>query len=172
MPLRGFKASRTAAFPGLRRLRSRRRRRTAPSLDGLEVRMLLSVQGVGAPVVESVRPEALIHGEIHRPRAARVNKSVKFIDSLYRKYYHGAPDAQELSYALEQLATGLGHQALKEDFRAVTSKTGKGIPAQTFVTALYVTIAGESPTSVGLAFWQGLLVSGDSRSQVRCLPGS
>jgi len=35
------------------------------------------------------------------------------------------------------------------------------------VTALYVTIAGDSPTSVGLAYWQGLLASGDRRSQVK-----
>jgi hypothetical protein len=165
---RGFKKSLAATFRKLRSLPPRLTRRTAPSLIGLEERVMLSVKGVDAPILESIRPEAIV-GAVHSPEAARVDNPVKFVDSLYKKYYHGGPDAAESSYALRQLASGVSRNALAADFKAVTSRTGKGITDQNFVTALYATIAGESPTSVGLAYWQGLLASGDSRSQVERL---
>jgi hypothetical protein len=137
-----------------------------PALVEMEHRLLLSVKGVDIAAVESIRPEATVGGEIHSPEMAKVNKQVKFVDSLYKQYYHRVPNARELTYALDQLASGMSHKALTADFKAVTSKTGKGISDQAFVTALYVTVAGESPTSVGLAYWEGLLTSGGSRVQV------
>ncbi len=73
---------------------------------------------------------------------------------------------RELSYALQLLASGVSQKALTADFKDVTSKTGKGITNQAFVNALYVTIAGESPTAVGGAYWEGLLASGESRLDV------
>ena len=61
-----------------------------PSLIGLEQRALLSVQAVEIPFVQTVRPEAA-GGETHRLEAAKVNKQVRFVDSLYKTYYHRAP---------------------------------------------------------------------------------
>jgi len=164
--LRDFKESLAATFRKLRRPPPRLTRRTTPSVLRLEHRVLLSLKGVDTRVFEWNRPE-VAGGEIHSPEAAKVNKQVKFVDSLYQTYYHRAPDAAELSNSLQLLASGVSHKALTADFKDVTSKTGKGINDQAFVTALYVTIAGKSPTSVGLAYWQGLLASGHSRSRVQ-----
>jgi Spherulation-specific family 4/Domain of unknown function (DUF4214) len=163
--LRGFKKCSSATFRKLRRPPARRKCRTTPSFIGLEHRVLLSLKGVDTPVAESIRTEA-VGRATHPPEAAKVNKQVKFVDSLYKQYFHRVPDAAELSFALQQMATGVSHKALTADFKAVHSKTGKGITGQDFVTALYATIAGESPTSVGLVYWQGLLASGDSRTLV------
>ena len=35
------------------------------------------------------------------------------------------------------------------------------------MSALYATIAGHAPTAAGQSYWQGLLASGESRTQVR-----
>ncbi len=165
---RGFTRLLALTSRNLRRPHHRMTRRTAPSLVGLEHRALLSLKGVGSPLIEWSRPDTN-GGGIHSdsPESAKVNKQVKFVESLYKKYFHSAPTSQQLSFVLEQLATGLSHKALTADFKAVTSKKGKGITGQAFVTALYVTIAAKTPTSVGLAYWEGLLASLDSRAQVR-----
>jgi Spherulation-specific family 4/Domain of unknown function (DUF4214) len=165
---RGFTRLLALTSPKLSRPHHRMTRRTALSLVGLEQRALLSLKGVGAHVMELIRPDAK-DGEIrsHSPQAAKVNKQVKFVDSQYRTYFHRAPTSQELSFVLEQLAVGLSHKALTADFKAVTAKKGKGITNQAFVTALYVTIAAKTPTSVGFPYWEGLLASGDSRARVR-----
>jgi hypothetical protein len=60
----------------------------------------------------------------------------------------------------------VSHKALTADFKAVSLKKTKGNTDLTYVTALYVTIAGRSPTSVGMAYWQGLLVLGENRMDV------
>ena len=61
----------------------------------------------------------------------------------------------------------MSEKSLTANFKAISSKTGKGITSQAYATALYVVIAGHSPTLVGLAYWQGMLNSGDSRSLVQ-----
>jgi hypothetical protein len=161
---RSIKTSLTAAYDNLRRP-PRRTRRTTPSFLEMEERTLLSLKGLNALVVESIRP-VTARGEPHSPESARVSKQAQFVGSLYRKFYHRAPSARELNFALQQLDSGVSDKALAADFKAVKSRSGKGITDQTFVTALYVTIAGESPTSVGRAYWEGLVASGASRSQV------
>ena len=160
--LRLLKKSLLAMFHGLRRPS----RRTAPLIVELESRRLLSGQGTDKALVESVRPLAADR-EIHTPEAAKTNKQIKFVDGLYEKYLHQAPDSAELSYALELLASGVSQAAFKRDFTDIVSKSDKKISNQAFVSALYATIAGHAPTAVGQSYWQGLLASGESRTQVR-----
>ena len=164
--LRFLTRSLAAAVDELRPHRPRLARRTAPSLIGLECRALLSSSGAETPLPELVRLEAR-DGELDWLSAAKVSKQVKFVDSLYKEYFHRGPDAPELSYALQLLASGVSHKALTADFKDATSKTGRGVTEEAFVSALYVTIAGRSATSVGLEYWEGFLVSGYPRADVR-----
>jgi Spherulation-specific family 4/Domain of unknown function (DUF4214) len=85
---------------------------------------------------------------------------------LYRTYYHRSPSSQQLSYVLGQLTSGKGKKAVTAEFKTATTKTSKKLNHANFVTALYATIAGEAPTSVGQAYWQGLLTSGDKPATV------
>ena len=159
-----LKKSLLAAFQGL----PRPSRRTAPLMVELESRRLLSGQGTGKTLVESVRSSAA-DPEIHTPEAAKTAKQTKFVDGLYEKYLHRGPEPAELSYALELLASGMSQAAFKHDFTDIVSKTSKKIGDQTYMSALYTTIAGHAPTAAGQSYWQGLLASGESHAQVsRC----
>ena len=141
-------------------------RRTAPLILELESRRLLSGQGTVKALVGSMPPlpaDLETHAE-----AAKTNKQTKFVEGLYKKYLHQAPSPAELSYALGLLASGVSRAALMRDFTDLVSKSDKKVSDQAFVTALYVTIAGnDAPTAVGQSYWQGLLTSGDSRAQVQ-----
>ena len=143
-------------------------RRTSPLVAQLESRRLLSGQGTDKALVEPVRLLAAGR-EINTPEAAKTNKQVKFVDRLYEKYLHQAPNSTELSYALELLASGVSQAAFTRDFTVVVSNTNKKFSNQAFTTALYATIAGHVPTAVGQSYWQGLLASGESRRKCdRC----
>ena len=87
--LRAVKNSWASSIRTLLRSPARLMRRTAPSLIGLEQRALLSVQAVEIPFVQTVRPEA-VDGETRRPEAAKVNQQVRFVDSVFKTYYHRA----------------------------------------------------------------------------------
>ena len=59
----------------------RLQRRSAPSLDGLEDRLLLSLKGVQSPIVAWFRPEEVGGGiPSTAATAARISGPVKFID--------------------------------------------------------------------------------------------
>jgi Spherulation-specific family 4/Domain of unknown function (DUF4214) len=163
--LQGFNQSLHAAFRVSRVRTTRLARRTAPSLIALEHRVLLSVKGVHAPVSNAILPLA-IRRETQAPEAAKANKQVKFVDSLYKTYYHHQPNSQQLSYVLGQLSSGKGKKAVTAEFKTATTKTFKKLNHANFVTALYATIAGEAATSVGQAYWQGLLSSGEKPATV------
>ena len=142
-------------FTGLRRPS----RRTAPRMVELERRRLLSGQGTDKALVESVRPSAADR-EIHDPEAAKTSKQTRFVDGLYEKYLHEAPDPAELSYALQLLSSGVSQAAFKRDFTDIASKPSNKNSDQAFVSALYATIAGHAPTAEGQSYWQGLLSFG------------
>ena len=89
---------------------------------------MLSGQGVGNAVVESVRPRAH-SAESRIPEVAKSLKQIAFVVGLYKKYFHRNPQTAELNYAVERLNTGLSHAALSRDFMDVVSKTSKGISA-------------------------------------------
>ena len=139
-------------------------RRTVPLILELESRRLLSGQGIVKALVGSMSPlsaDLETHSE-----AAKTNKQTKFVEGLYKKYLHQAPTPAELSDALALLASGVSRAALTRDFMDLVSKSDK-VSNQKFVSALYATIAGVAPTAVGQSYWQGLLTSGDSRTQVQ-----
>ena len=123
--LRGFKKCSAAAVDELRPHRPRLARRTAPSLIGLECRALLSSSGAETPLPELVRLEAR-DGELDWLSAAKVSKQVKFVDSLYKEYFHRGPDAPEFDYALQLLASGVSHKALTADFKDAIQRRAGG----------------------------------------------
>jgi Domain of unknown function (DUF4214) len=143
----------------------RPRRRTAPSLSGLENRRLLSGQSLHPGLSGLAEPAAVVD---HDPlaRAVKPSKQTVFVDGLYHTYYHRAPDPAELKYALRQLATGTSHAEFKRAFQNVTSKTGKNISPLEFVNSLYATIGGNAPTLAGQTYWIAQVNSGLSRHQV------
>jgi Domain of unknown function (DUF4214) len=49
---------------------------------------------------------------------------VKFVDSLYRTYLDRIPNATELNYAVELLASGTTHKALTAEFKLAASDKG------------------------------------------------
>lgn len=140
-------------------------RQMAPLILELESRRLLAGQGTVKALVGSVHPSA-IDIESHT-KGANTIQQTKFVDHLYKKYLHESPSPAELSYALKLLATGVSHAALTRDFTDLGSKSDKKVSDQAFVSALYATIAGVAPTAVGQSYWQGLLTSGDNRTQVQ-----
>ena len=161
---RFIKKSFLAMVHGLRRPS----RRTAPRMIELERRRLLSSQGTDKALVESVRPPAADR-EIHDPEDAKTSKQTRFVDGLYEKYLHEAPDQAELSYALQLLSSGVSKATLKRNFKALAAKPSHKNSDEAFVSALYSTIAGRGATAAGQAYWQGLLASGESRPQVQAM---
>ena len=118
--LRGFAKAVLAAWSRL----GRPSRRSEPSLFGLEKRTLLSGQVVEKAALHSAPAHHETTNAESRALAIKVNQQAAYVISLYRTYFHRAPDAAELSYALLQLANGVSKSALSNDFKIVVSKTG------------------------------------------------
>jgi hypothetical protein len=121
---------------------------------------------MGKVLIDSVRP--VTAGDTSSmPEAATFKKNTAFVIGLYHTYFHRNPDSAELSHALEQLASGLSRNALKREFKNAASNNRSQASDSSFVQGLYATIAGRPPTSVGQAYWIGLLNSGLSRQHIR-----
>jgi hypothetical protein len=121
--LRGLKRAFLATWNSLQRP-SRRR---APSLFGLEKRILLSGRAAEKAVLVSVEP--LTTSVESRTEAAKANRQTRFVIGLYHTYFHRAPSPAQLNYALEQLSAGVSHAALQRDFMDVVSRSPKKVSA-------------------------------------------
>ena len=157
--MRGIQRAVLAVWTRLRRPS----RRSAPTLIGLEKGALLSGRILDNAVVSSAH-----HPTISENRApvSKVNKQIAFVTGLYRTYFHRTPQPAELSYALEQLDSGLSQAALKREFVNATSKSSKTVSSVAFVNGLYATLGARPATPAGQAYWLGLVDSGVSRSAV------
>ena len=90
------------------------------------------------------------------------------MDGLYEEVLAPGPESGRVELRTRVAGERCESGRLDARFHGPRSKSDKKVSNQTFVSALYATIAGnDAPTAVGQSYWQGLLTSGESRAQVQ-----